>query len=197
MTEDMLLILAMSTDAFFAALSYSAGKIRIPAVSALIICAVSTIVLTLSAGLSSVLGSSGAVRLGFIGIIGFFQNGLKSILRRHQGKGKLSFCCFDIDFVISVYLDETQADSDMSKVLSPRESLALAAALSVDSVSGGFGAGLSGIHIIRLCILSFVFGIIAVSAGVRLGDGLKNCKKDFSWISGAFLIVLAFYKLFV
>ena len=57
MTEDMLLILAMSTDAFFAALSYSAGKIRIPAVSALIICAVSTIVLTLSAGLSSVLGS--------------------------------------------------------------------------------------------------------------------------------------------
>ena len=188
MTEDMLLILAMSTDAFFAALSYSAGKIRIPAVSALIICAV--------------LGSfipdeacriSGAVLLGFIGIIGFFQNGLKSILRRHQGKGKLSFCCFDIDFVISVYLDETQADSDMSKVLSPRESLALAA----DSVSGGFGAGLSGIHIIRLCILSFVFGIIAVSAGVRLGDGLKNCKKDFSWISGAFLIVLAFYKLFV
>ena len=206
MTEDMLLILAMSTDAFFAALSYSAGKIKIPAVSALIICAVSTIVLTLSAGLSTVLGSfipdeacriSGAVLLGFIGIIGFFQNGLKSILRRHQGKGKLSFCCFDIDFVISVYLDETQADSDMSKVLSPRESLALAAALSVDSVSGGFGAGLSGIHIIRLCILSFVFGIIAVSAGVRLGDGLKNCKKDFSWISGAFLIVLAFYKLFV
>ena len=146
MTEDMLLILAMSTDAFFAALSYSAGRIRIPAVSALIICAVSTIVLTLSAGLSSVLGSfipdeacriSGAVLLGFIGIVGFFQNGLKSILRRHQGKGKLSFCCFDIDFVISVYLDETQADSDMSKVLSPRESLALAAALSVDSVSGG------------------------------------------------------------
>ena len=33
MTEDMLLVLAMSTDAFFAALSYSTEKKKIPAVS--------------------------------------------------------------------------------------------------------------------------------------------------------------------
>lgn len=46
MTEDMLLVLAMSTDAFFAALSYSTGKIKIPAVSAFVISIISSAVLT-------------------------------------------------------------------------------------------------------------------------------------------------------
>ena len=48
MTEDMLLVLAMSTDAFFAALSYSTGKIKIPAVSAFVISIISSAVLTAS-----------------------------------------------------------------------------------------------------------------------------------------------------
>ncbi|MGN1481511.1 hypothetical protein [Porcipelethomonas sp.] len=205
MTEDMLLVLAMSTDAFFAALSYGAGKIKIPFVSAVIMCTVSTAVLTCSVCLSGVIGSfipdnicrtAGALLLGIIGITGFCQNGLKTILRKHQGKGKLSFCWFNIDFVISVYLDETQADSDMSKVLSPKESLALAAALSVDSVSGGLGAGLSGTHVLRVSILSFIFGLMAVGAGGKLGEGLKKSNRDFSWVSGIFLIILAVYKLF-
>ena len=205
MTEDMLLVLAMSTDAFFAALSYGAGKIKIPFISAVIMCIVSTAVLTCSVCLSGVLGSFipekvchtvGGLLLGLIGIISFCQNGLKAALRKRQGKGRLSFCWFNIDFVISVYLDETRADSDMSKVLSPKESLALAAALSVDSVSGGLCAGLSGANVLRVSILSFIFGLMAVAAGGKLGAGLKNLSGDLSWVSGIFLIILAIYKLF-
>ena len=52
MTEDMLLVLAMSTDAFFAALSYSTGKIKIPAVSAFVISIISSSVLTAAADIS-------------------------------------------------------------------------------------------------------------------------------------------------
>ena len=123
MTEDMLLVLAMSTDAFFAALSYSTGKIKIPAVSAFVISIISSAVLTASMLLSAAAGAfipesfcrtAGAVLLGVIGITGFCQNGLKSILRKHKGNGKVSFSCFNIGFVISVYLDETKADADRS-----------------------------------------------------------------------------------
>ncbi len=204
MTEDMLLVLAMSTDAFFAALSYSTGKIKIPAVSAFIISAISSAILTVSMFVSFAAGAfipenfcrtAGAVLLGIIGITSFCQNGLKSILKKHQGNGKLSFSCFNIGFVISVYLDETQADADRSQILSPKEAIALALALSVDSVSGGLGAGLSGSNVLRVCILSFIFGLMAVAAGGKLGEGLSKKGPDLSWISGVFLIVLAAYKL--
>ena len=108
MTEDMLLVLAMSTDAFFAALSYSTGKIKIPVVSAFIISIISSAVLTASMLVSYAAGSfipesfcrtAGAVLLGIIGITSFCQNGLKSILRKHQGNGRLSFSCFNIGFI--------------------------------------------------------------------------------------------------
>ena len=202
MTEDMLLVLAMSTDAFFAALSYSTGKIKIPAVSAFVISIISSAVLTASMLISAAAGAfipesfcrtAGAVLLGVIGITGFCQNGLKSILRKHKGNGKVSFSCFNIGFVISVYLDETKADG--SKILSPKEAVALALALSVDSVSGGLGAGLSGANILRVCLLSFIFGLMAVAAGGKLGEGLSKKGPDLSWVSGVFLIVLAAYKL--
>ena len=133
--------------------------------------------------------------MGVIGITGFCQNGLKSILRKHKGNGKVSFSCFNIGFVISVYLDETKADADRSKILSPKEAVALALALSVDSVSGGLGAGLSGANILRVCLLSFIFGLMAVASGGKLGEGLSKKGPDLSWVSGVFLIVLAAYKL--
>ena len=71
----------------------------------------------------------------------------------------------------------------------------LALALSVDSVSGGLGAGLSGANILRVCLLSFIFGLMAVAAGGKLGEGLSKKGPDLSWVSGVFLIVLAAYKL--
>lgn len=65
-------------------------------------------------------------------------------------------------------------DADRSKILSPKEAVALALALSVDSVSGGLGAGLSGANILRVCLLSFIFGLMAVAAGGKLGEGLSQ-----------------------
>lgn len=195
----------MVTDTFLAALSYSSGKIKIPFISAVIISFISSAVLTLSLCLSEWIGIFipenlckifGAVLLAIIGIIQFCQNGLKSILKKHSGNGKLSFKFFNIGFVISVYLDETKADADRSKILSAKESVALAAALSVDSISGGLGAGLSGVNILRVCIMSFAFGLLSVAAGGRIGTGISHKSVDLSWLSGVFLIILAIIKLF-
>lgn len=205
LTEDILLVLAMITDTFLASLSYGSGKIKIPFISALIISLISSAVLTLSLCLSQWTGMFinesfcrifGTILLGAVGIIQFCQNGLKSILKKHSGNGKLSFRFFNIGFVISVYLDETKADADSSKILSAKESFALAAALSVDSISGGLGAGLSGANVFRVCIMSFAFGLLSVAIGSRLGTGISHKSIDLSWLSGVFLIVLAIVKIF-
>lgn len=203
--EDILLVLAMITDTFFVSFSYSCRKIKIPAVSAVIISLVSSAVLTLSLCFSQTFCMFipqnycriiGAVILGIIGIIQFCRNRLRSVLQKHSGNGSISFSCFNFGFVIKVYLDETQADSDRSKLLSAKESIALALALSVDSVCGGAAAGISGSNILRTGILSFIFGLMAVASGKKLGETNKLQRYDLSWISGVFLILLALVKLF-
>lgn len=205
MTEDLLLVLAMITDTFFVSLSYAAAKIKIPAVSAIIISVISTAVLTFSLLLSKLIlpffpseycRIFGAVILGIIGLVQFFQNGLKSILRKHSGNGSLSFSCFNIGFVISVYLDETKADSDLSKTLSPKEAIPLSLALSADSLCGGLAAGISGSGILSVGFLSLIFGLFSIASGRRIGQHISGKNVDFSWLSGIILITLAVVRLF-
>ncbi|MBQ3566139.1 MAG: sporulation membrane protein YtaF [Oscillospiraceae bacterium] len=205
MTEDVFLVLAMITDTFFVSLSYAGEKIKIPVMSAVVISFVSSCVLAVSLFFSKSVSNFfpqeycriiGAVTLGLIGAVQLCQSSLKAVLKKHSGNGKVSFSCFDIGFVISVYLDETKADSDCSKVLSTKESLALALALSVDSLSGGIAAGISGSNIIGTALMSFLLGLFAVAVGGILGNRIKKGNRDFSWISGIFLVGLAVIKLF-
>ncbi len=205
MTEDLLLVLAMITDTFFVSLSYAASKIKIPVSSAVVISFISSAVLTLSLLLSKLIlplfpteycRIFGAVILGVIGLVQFSRNGLKTILRKHSGNGSLSFSCFDIGFVISVYLDETKADSDASKTLSTKEAVPLSVALSVDSLCGGLAAGISGNGILSVGILSFLFGLLSVASGRRIGKQINNKNIDLSWLSGIILIVLSVIKLY-
>lgn len=205
MTEDILLVLAMITDTFFVSLSYSCQKIKIPVLSAVIISIVSSAVLTLSLCFSQIFclfipqnycRIFGAIILGVIGIIQFCRNRLKSLLKKHSGNKSVSFSCFNIGFVVKVYIDETQADSDCSKILSAKESVALALALSVDSLCGGMAAGISGSNIVLTLILSFSLGILAVVCGEKLGKTNILRGYDLSWLSGLFLIFLAVLKLF-
>lgn len=203
MTSDILLVLATITDTFLAALSYGSGKIKIPFLSAFILSVISSAVLTLSVAVSHTAGEFipqhlctliSCTLLAAIGGVQLFQKGLKSLLKKHRGHGKMSFHFLDIDFVISVYIDETKADADCSKLLSAKESLALAAALSVDSVSSGLGAGLSDTNILFVSILSLTLGLISVYAGSLIGRHIGGKDRDLSWVSGVFLILMALVK---
>lgn len=203
MIQEIILVLAVCTDAFIAAAAYGAGNIRIPVISAFIISVIGTAVLTGSLLLSSALGGvipENVCRwLGFalllcIGIVSLCQNTLKALIRKLKGDKRLSFRLFSINFVIEVYLDETKADIDCSKSLSCKEALTLAAALSADSLASGVGAGLCGVNILRTAVLSMLLGMAAVASGSAAGRALRK-KAELSWLSGAFLILLAFSKL--
>ncbi|MDE5917553.1 MAG: sporulation membrane protein YtaF, partial [Oscillospiraceae bacterium] len=120
MTENILLVAAVSVDALLASFAYGADNIKIPFLSAAVISATGTAVLMLSMLLSgvadAVIPSDAGRWLGFIilmciGMVSLFQNALKTFLRNKSRKN-LSFSISGVGFVVSVFLDETKADTD-------------------------------------------------------------------------------------
>lgn len=147
--ETLLLAFALCVDAFLAAFSYGAGRIQIPFYSAAVIAGMGTTVLGIAlwaAALAQPLLPPGLAKwagvslLLFIGLWNLFQNSIKGFLKRLGGGTQFSFHWGGVGFVLDVYMDETLADADLSQVLTAREALYLAAALSLDSLVSGFGA---------------------------------------------------------
>lgn len=204
MLSALLLVLAVCIDAFATSVSYGMGKIKIPFFSALIISLIGTSFLAFSIFCARILSSFinpqtcvilSVILLIFLGITNLFQNSLKSLLRKHKGQKNVSFSLFDISFVIEIFLDETKADIDNSKTLSPKEALALAIALSLDSLASGFSAGLSVKHFWEPVVLSLIIGILAVISGSLIGQRIsRKTDINLSWISGVVLISLAIIK---
>ena len=102
-----------------------------------------------------------------------------------------------MNFVLQVYADETKADFDNSKVLTIKESLYLASALSFDSIAVGFGDSLGNNDYIFSIVLCFFIGVLAVSLGQLLGKKLiEKSNLNLSWLSGIILMILAIKRLF-
>jgi putative sporulation protein YtaF len=97
---------------------------------------------------------------------------------------------------IDIIIDECSADCDNSKVLSLGEAMMLSVSLSLDSLASGAGAGLEGTNVIRTGIMALICGFIVMTAGEFSGRVLKTkSEKNFSWIGGAVLIMLAVIKI--
>lgn len=204
--EAALLVLAISTDAFAAALAYGTRKIRIPVLSAVTISVICSGMLLLSLfvggiirpvvpeGLTIGLGFSILFLLGFVKL---FDSSIKAYIRRHQKLNKrirFSFC--SLKFILTVYADPSEADQDASRVLSPLEAASLAVALSLDGLAAGVGAGFSSFSWFSMLILSFSIGLAAVGSGYVIGRRVaEKSQADLSWLGGILLIVLAFMKL--
>lgn len=81
-------------------------------------------------------------------------------------------------------------------MLSAKEAVYLALALSLDGFAAGFGFGLTEINYVELIGLSFGSNLLAVFLGSTTGKCLaKLTSFDFSWLGGVILILLAFTKL--
>lgn len=99
--------------------------------------------------------------------------------------------------MVNIYIDETKADKDMSKILDSKEAIYLAIALSLDSITIGFGSGLSSMNYLNVLFFSFFMGFTSIFSGLTIGKKLSNeIKFNLSWISGILLIILAFLRLF-
>lgn len=207
MLEIIILVIALSIDAFVASLAYGADRIKIPMRSAAALSSVSTLILLISmAGgslISTFLPPQVTAVLCFallflLGITRFCEGLIKDILKKHSNHLEgITFKFWDFHFILDVYMDNTKADKDQSKVLSIKEALSLGVVLSLDGIAAGFGSGLVEVHYLETLIIAFLVGVIAILVGSKVGEKIAETTKwDVAWLSGVTLILLAFMKLF-
>ena len=199
MWNAFLLVIALSLDSFLASLAYGGEHIRIPWKSAVLISLIGVLFLSFSlytaAFIQQFIPPYICRMISFtiffmIGLSSLFQGTIKSFLGTYKRKNR------SVSFVLDIYLDETKADADNSKLLSLKEALYLAVALSIDSLASGFALGISIVQPLPVLVISFCVGILAILGGSFLGSrvlSLKECR--LSWVSGVLFLILAFSRI--
>ncbi|MDO5424838.1 MAG: manganese efflux pump [Eubacteriales bacterium] len=177
--EILVLVTAVSVDAFTAGFAYGVSGVRVPWRSIFVVAGVSSLTLCAALLVGNAAGSwipaGMADRVSFLIL---FLLGLWKLTdqARHQ--------------------EDQRADRNRDKVLSPGEALTLGLALSVDSVAAGVGAGVIAFPVWETLAASFVMGILAVWGGWKIGRTVsRKIHSNLYWISGVLLLVLAFGKL--
>ena len=207
MLESALLIISLCIDACIASFAYGTNKIKIPVISGLILTGISTLFLIISISLGSIIKGFIPANLtsfmcfGILFILGFmrlFEGLLKQYLNKKVASSRnIELTLLNFKLVLNVYADATLADIDHSKILSYKEALYLGIALSLDSLVVGFGVALAAINLLQIILLSLILNSVAIILGCTLGHRCaEKLNSDFSWLSGATLIILAFLKLF-
>lgn len=204
--ENILLVLALSLDAFVASMAYGTNKIKIPFLSLVIINIVCSSFLAsamfFGSQIKKFLPESITLTLSFailflLGVYYLLESIIKSYLKkRFDTSEKVRIKLFDIWLIIDIYVDGTKADINESKILDSKEALYLAVALSLDSLAVGFGSSLGNIDYLQVIALSLVVGIISIWSGIFFGKKIvEKTNINLSWLSGIMLIILGILKL--
>ncbi len=203
MIREIILSVIVSIDIFLAAAAYGCNKIKIPLSSAMLINIIGAFFLWISLLLSSIIGEFISEKifglLGFlilltIGFTTVFKSFIRNLVRRLEKSGELSLHTKESGIVIKLYLDDTAADVDNSKILSPKEAAALATAASLDSLSIGFGMGGNKINPAIAAVFAFIAGFAAIILGGITGRKISLMSRDFSWIGGLAIIIFGIFE---
>lgn len=199
MIRAVLLAAAVCMDTFFAAIGCSMSRIAIPKRCALLVSVIGTAMLAVSIGCAGQIGAhlppplckiGGAVLLCTIGAVQITKSLMKAAIRRRRPHIRRHA----LGLVIDICFDETLADADGSKTLSLREAAAFAAALSLDSLASGIGAGIEG-RAVPLCLaITLVLGYVLMMAGCRIG-ARRRARPHAEWLGGVLLLVLGLCRL--
>lgn len=92
-----------------------------------------------------------------------------------------------------------RVDVDQNSFISWKESIPLGLALSLNALTNGFGAGISGISTTWTTISVGLFSFITVDLGIRAGYKISQTwiGKYANQISGLLLIVIGIYEIFI
>lgn len=202
----LLLLIALSADAFAASLAYGMDRVKIPPLSAAIVALLSDFILIASLFIGNLFQSFIPVSLTtvlsflillILGLIKLFDSSIKQKIKENRFNSKeLQLSLKNLKFILTIYAKPQEANVDDIEVLSPAEAVSLGLALSLDSAAAGLGAASLQFPLLLTAVLSFFIGILTVFTGCRLGRTLA-AKSDFNFsvIGGILLIILAFSKL--
>jgi putative sporulation protein YtaF len=194
MLRACLLAAAVCMDTLFAAMGCSMSGIAVPKRCAAVISVVGSVFLGISLLGGQVLASllpeavckyGGAAVLCGIGGVQLMKEVLQALFRARKPHIRRKA----LGLVIDICFDETLADADGSKTLSIGEAVTFAAALSLDSLASGLGAGVEPLWILPCMGMTLVLGFALTMLGAEIG---KHCgKRHLQWIGGVMLLVLA------
>jgi putative sporulation protein YtaF len=160
----------------------------------------STIRGVISEQLGSILGAAIMVASGAALIVRYFRRpGERRTdekpLPRNRVKGQAPLFSF-LQELRRVLKDPFLVDYDYSGSLEINEALVLALALTLNNLSCGFAAGLLGLNVSLMIVLSFLISLIFFSLGIRIG--LLFIARWFGekgdLVSGIMLILIGLYE---
>ena len=202
MYDEIILALIVSIDTCIAAAAYCNSGIKIPLPSAVTISAVSAAVLALALRSSYLIGQHIPVSvcsrcsqalLTFIGLFIIVRSMVRIFTKHLSDSGGLSLKNKKTGIVMKLYLDDTAADLDDSKVLSVPEASLLALAGSLDSAAMGLGSGYSGVKPFPAFIFTFAAGTLSLILGASAGKKISSLRTDLSWTGGILMILFALF----
>lgn len=204
MFEWLFLIMALSFDAFLVSITYGLDNIKVNRSASVIIGFIGTLFLFLSLSFATLIQqllsekmalALSAGLLMFLGCTTLFNSLWKSWLSKLK-KQPMCLRFKNIVLLLEIAEDEKKADMDNSNTLSAKEAVMLATALSMDSLASGFAYGLSMTPTFWLYLVNFIICVLFVDLGFMIGKQMKGkLRWNLSWLSGAFLILLAFSRL--
>ena len=199
-------MLALSLDTFTAGVALGTQKITVPFQSVLAISLTCSASLWLAISLGGWIGNwisprtgavIGCIILVMMGSVRLFDGVIKELLRRCcENKEGMVFYRKNLKIFLQVCVDSAQADFNRSQSLSVPEAISLAAALSVDGLAAGVGAGILDVSHWLIFLIAMLINLFAVHLGCRTGIRFsRKHEQDISWVAGALLIVLGLIKL--
>lgn len=200
------LVLALSLDTFTAGVALGTQKIIVPFRSVLAISLTCSASLWFAISLGGWIGNwisprtgavIGCIILVMMGSVRLFDGVIKELLRRCcENKEGMVFYRKNLKIFLQVCVDSAQADFNRSQSLSVPEAISLAAALSVDGLAAGVGAGILDVSHWLIFLIAMLINLFAVHLGCRTGIRFsRKHEQDISWVAGALLIVLGLIKL--
>lgn len=204
----ILLAFSASLDSLIIGIAYGIKKIQIKLSINIII----ALIVTLGSFLSMVLGTIlnkfiplyicnyiGAILLIIVGLymtFDFFKD------ERDLRKSQTNLCKESNNIIESLNYDDIltnnkTADTDGSGNIELKEAISLAIALSINNFALGIGASMSGISIPLTTVFTFIFSILILIVGLKIGNSFlsKIFGKYSGLLSSIIIIAMGVFQL--
>lgn len=187
----LMLAVAISVDGLAAGIAYGLRGIRVPFLSLVTVSTVSALMITTSMQAGRLIGQLMpplAARLVGSGILIALGTAMLRGGRSSGARGPL---------ILRLVHRPQEADLDRSGTLTPGEAALLGAALALDALGAGLGAGIVGFWAWICPIIVGLAKLVFMGCGVMIGGYLAH--EDFlrrTWmVPGGLLIILGILKL--
>lgn len=207
----IILAISASIDSFGVGITYGIKKTKI-SISAIIVLLILSIFFAsvsitfgnilssyISPSISSIIGASILILIGIFILYGaIFKN--EKISKSKSEHKEYSFFIKFLGIAVNIIKDPINSDFDKSNKIDIKEAIFLGIAMSLDSISIGFGCSTIGINSFLFTLLTSFFQILFLCAGKLLGKKISSIssipQNIWNIISGVILICMGVIKFF-